>query len=624
MSAHSKLFVGLFLSATLSAAALADGDWEILALADGKSPANISGIEGAIWVPNQFNNPTIDENGTVHFRGLIAGPGITNLGASANHIALVKWNGSGWSLVARNNEAVPGGAPAGAIFSRTASPNNSIVSANNISENGGVLVSGFMTGPTIINSGTSTQNDTAMWFVPASGAPVLLAQRLDPCPGTNGALYSTTMTAGSGQRTNNLGQSLLSVTLTGGDTVTANNSAIVLLKDGPDELVMRKGDPAPGLDGLTVNPSAFGLFLNGSTVLFSGTLVGAGVSTANDAVYLTNAGGGPLRIFAREGDPLAGLKGLTIASTSSIAFGQRPLSDDGTITFVSTLGGSATAVDNSAILTEQNGTFSILLRKGDEIPGITDSSDPNFAGKVLQNPNSTGFVRNRNGMLAFEGILMNADGSSISSPAPNTFVGVRKADGTVTAIARQSDAVPGLAGWTMNSLSGTTSICLSDSGTVVFLAGMSNPSLQESGNALLAWDEASGLRLLAKASTSDVPPFAATGDTNFTGTPINQLTLIGSTGNNGDSGGTGINADGVLVLRAGDTAGGRYAIARIDLGSGGGTPCPADFNGDGAVNGSDLTALLGSWGGSDRDLNSDGVVNGSDLTVLLAAWGDCS
>ena len=140
MSAHSKLFVGLFLSATLSAAALADGDWEILALADGKSPANISGIEGAIWVPNQFNNPTIDENGTVHFRGLIAGPGITNLGASANHIALVKWNGSGWSLVARNNEAVPGGAPAGAIFSRTASPNNSIVSANNISENGGVLV----------------------------------------------------------------------------------------------------------------------------------------------------------------------------------------------------------------------------------------------------------------------------------------------------------------------------------------------------------------------------------------------------------------------------------------------------------------------------------------------------
>ena len=55
-------------------------------------------------------------------------------------------------------------------------------------------------------------------------------------------------------------------------------------------------------------------------------------------------------------------------------------------------------------------------------------------------------------------------------------------------------------------------------------------------------------------------------------------------------------------------------------------PCPADLNGDGAVNGSDLTALLGAWGaanGSNADLNGDGQVNGSDLTALLGAWGNC-
>lgn len=49
---------------------------------------------------------------------------------------------------------------------------------------------------------------------------------------------------------------------------------------------------------------------------------------------------------------------------------------------------------------------------------------------------------------------------------------------------------------------------------------------------------------------------------------------------------------------------------------------PADLNGDGAVNGVDLTALLAAWGssGGSADLNGDGTVNGIDLTVLLAAW----
>ncbi|MSR69546.1 MAG: hypothetical protein EXS17_04290 [Phycisphaerales bacterium] len=49
---------------------------------------------------------------------------------------------------------------------------------------------------------------------------------------------------------------------------------------------------------------------------------------------------------------------------------------------------------------------------------------------------------------------------------------------------------------------------------------------------------------------------------------------------------------------------------------------PADFNGDGLVNGVDLSILLGNWAGSGQgDANGDGVVNGTDLSVLLASWG---
>ena len=49
---------------------------------------------------------------------------------------------------------------------------------------------------------------------------------------------------------------------------------------------------------------------------------------------------------------------------------------------------------------------------------------------------------------------------------------------------------------------------------------------------------------------------------------------------------------------------------------------PADINGDGLVNGSDLTSLLSAWGtsGPSGDINLDGVINGADLTSLLSGW----
>jgi hypothetical protein len=609
MRNFSPATIGVFLSATLAATALADGTWEILTLADGISPANINGIANAVIVPNTFNNPTVDDNGRVRFRCQIAGPGITNTGATANHLVVLAGSGGAWDLVIRNNSGVPGDLPSGAIFSRTASPNNSIVSGNNSSADGGFLASGFMTGPGI----TTGTNDTAMWFIPASGAPSLLLQGRDFCPGTAGAQFAANVSAGSGVRVNSQGQLLYYGTLTGGDTVTANNAALVLVDAGPDQLIVRKGDAAQGFKGLTLTPDSFGQFLNGSKFLFSAKLVGAGITTANDSVYCTNAfvAGGGYRILAREGDAIPGLDGLTFANTSSFGFGQRPLGTDGSIVFSATLGGAVTTVDNAAIIKESNGTFEILIRKGDAFPGITDSSNPDFAGKVFSTVNSSGNVRARNGLYAFEGILMNADGTAIASPAPATFVGARKADGTKFTICRQSDPVPGVAGSVFASVNGSTSICADDYGNVVFKANYADAAAGTSGTGLFAWDEAGGLRLLAK-----------TGDTTFTGTPCNQITLIGGTGNNGDGGGTGISATGWLAVSASDTVSGLYAVARIRIGSTS-NPCPEDVNGSGAVDAADLAALLAGWGTASPDPNGDGNVDAADLAVLLAAWGPC-
>ena len=50
---------------------------------------------------------------------------------------------------------------------------------------------------------------------------------------------------------------------------------------------------------------------------------------------------------------------------------------------------------------------------------------------------------------------------------------------------------------------------------------------------------------------------------------------------------------------------------------------PADLDGDGAVDGADLGALLSGWGTSDPvlDLDGNGVVDGGDLGALLSDWG---
>jgi hypothetical protein len=54
------------------------------------------------------------------------------------------------------------------------------------------------------------------------------------------------------------------------------------------------------------------------------------------------------------------------------------------------------------------------------------------------------------------------------------------------------------------------------------------------------------------------------------------------------------------------------------------TPCPADLNGDGQVNGIDLGTLLLQWGGAgSADLTGNGTVGGEDLSLLLEEWGAC-
>lgn len=78
----------------------------------------------------------------------------------------------------------------------------------------------------------------------------------------------------------------------------------------------------------------------------------------------------------------------------------------------------------------------------------------------------------------------------------------------------------------------------------------------------------------------------------------------------------------IRVGTVGGTAG--QGLSRLTLDA-----CPADLNGDGAVDVSDLLITLSNWGQCPAtgvcqgDLNCDGVVDVSDLLVILANWGSC-
>jgi hypothetical protein len=55
-------------------------------------------------------------------------------------------------------------------------------------------------------------------------------------------------------------------------------------------------------------------------------------------------------------------------------------------------------------------------------------------------------------------------------------------------------------------------------------------------------------------------------------------------------------------------------------------PCPADFSGDGSVDGDDVLDFFSAWDQSDRraDVNRDDSVDGDDVIAFFARWdGGC-
>ncbi|MBL8729326.1 MAG: hypothetical protein JNM25_12890, partial [Planctomycetes bacterium] len=166
-------------------------------------------------------------------------------------------------------------------------------------------------------SGTATvANDRALAiWTPGSGRTIV-AREGQPAPGLPaGVLFATPTNAWTptpvGNCTfTNSGDTVLSAPLAGGGTIAGvDDNALYFGGIGGWTLVMRKGDPCPGLGGGetfgSVGNNSLGC-IDGGDLVFLATLVGPSVTAGNDTSTWLRKGGN-LGLLAREGDPVPGM-----------------------------------------------------------------------------------------------------------------------------------------------------------------------------------------------------------------------------------------------------------------------------------------------------------------------------
>ncbi len=285
-------------------------------------------------------------------------------------------------------------------------------------------------------------------------------------------------------------------------------------------------------------------------------------SGVDRAIVVVNAMTGAEMVIAKEGDVLSG-------QVEAVAdFGTGPhdsaFNDNGDVLFFADLAGN-TATDGVIYI---NNT--LIAQEGSPSP---------LAGRNYEILSSRGRDMNNSGVAVFKA---NLDGDAADDE-------VIIANGAV--FMREGDTPPGIPGFALTSFgTGSGPVQISDAGDVLWYGDWDDPNT----------DIDTGLFLNDQILVQE-------GVTMIDGVIIDTI----ASGQDAFV----MSDNGKWIIFEGTLADGRDGAFSIQIGN------PADLNGDGFVNGSDLATLLAQFGGpGSADLNGDGVVNGSDLAQLLAAW----
>jgi hypothetical protein len=321
--------------------------------------------------------PLLDEEGRVTFTLPLAGPSIT----SANGTGV--WSGvpGALALAARAGTNAPG-TPPGVVF------RGFIESFELLSPeigSGRLAFAASLTG-----AGVTSSNDTGVWAGEA-GAFSLLARKGTEAPGAAaGVVFTELFLVGGGES----GAALLFGRLNGPGVTTTNDEGFWTDRGGSLSLLLREGDPAPGVGSGIVFGGA-GQFIgtgysfqsmnfsDASAFSAQANLTGPGL-TAFDNEAPWRELNGDLLLLAREGDPAPGAgDNVTFAGNGvTSGFGTVSLNELGQAAFTTYLGGSVPT--QTAIFSDHEGTLSPLVMPGDSAPGTNDDPQRTQLATIAQ------------------------------------------------------------------------------------------------------------------------------------------------------------------------------------------------------------------------------------------------
>lgn len=509
-----------------------------------------------------------------------------------------------WTIVARNGDpALPG---LGGL---------TLLAINNnypaLAPNGKIVVASSLAGP-----GVTPATDTAFWYGPIGAHDLIAQESTTVAPNSGGAVLTKSfgsLTNTNDIRTNNAGQVLFNSNLTGGTpaVTAANNFGVYIGSASGITEVARKGNPIPGAPALPdpsgpfMTPDSFGLFMNGAgEVLSTGTLVAGtagGVTASDDKVVYTTAGG-PLRLVARENDPVPGLILVKYKAASFFNLATMSITNSGKVIFNATFdniapGTDVTTANDTGWVVDDHGTVSLAVREGDAIDGETF----NFAS-------SGAMMLNNNDQLAIAG------GSTAPTNSGRLWTG--PLGGPYTKIVEQGvTTVPGDPTVILDFTGSSANLVFNNADQIVFNSNLIGPGVTPGvdDRGVFGWDPKLGLVLIARSGPNIVPELL----------DVAQLVLIGGTGITGENGSAILTDNGWLTFRLQDLKGFQAIVRTRPFDP---IPCPADITGNGSVDIADLLAVIGAWGAigaNPADVNGDEVVNIHDLLAVIAAWGAC-
>ena len=335
--------------------------------------------------------------------------------------------------------------------------------------------------------GVTAEDDTGIWATDPLGALQLVAWEGHQAPGTpDGALFEELFDGGYSDSSSPIlsGSGHLAfmapLRVGNGGVTSANDLGIWALAPGGElELVVRKGDPPPGLGS-----SEFTGFFAGASLNDAGEIAfRAFLPSRGEGIWGPDGAGGLMPVALKEG-PVPGVTGATFA-----LFRQPALSDSGGVAFranMAQLGSLVTAADDLAIWgPDATGALALRAREGRAAPGAP-------AGALfdhLEDP----FV-DASGEVAFRGRLRTGTGGVIDE----NDAGVWGPDGSgaLTLLAREGDLAPGAVGALL--FREFRDLRLNDAGDVAFVAEMDLAPGGELTAGLFVSDGAGGIRLLTQ------------------------------------------------------------------------------------------------------------------------------